>query len=199
MTRVTSVVVAVLLMSAAAACDSAPPPATPVASAPASTVPPLEFSAPPLALPTVPPADACPVTEPQSWPDTDQASRVLGPGPLYPVADYFTEGALQLRDEDREADGTFTKKVRWIGSGYTGPVLVRAARIDATGNATVRFSYTGESRDGGHYAVLSRPDSDLPATTTVSGPGCYAYQVDGVSFSVTIVFRAVAAATGGRS
>ncbi|GIJ80020.1 hypothetical protein Xph01_44520 [Micromonospora phaseoli] len=192
-------VAAVVLGCAATACDAAPPEATPTVSPPASTVPPGEFSAPPLALPGVQPGDACPVTEPRPWPDTDQASRVLGSGPLYPVADYFTDGVLQLRDEDREPDGTYTKKVRWIGSGYTGPVLVRAARIDGPGSAAGRFSYTGEPRDGGHYAVLSRPDSDLPGTTTVSGPGCYAYQVDGVSFSVTIVFRAVPAATASPS
>ncbi|MEV2241764.1 hypothetical protein [Micromonospora sp. NPDC049891] len=181
----------VLLASSVAACDGTPPEAAPVSPAPAA--PSADWTAPPLRLPTTGPGDACPVTEPRPWSDSDQAHRVLGPGPLYPVADYFADGALQLRDEDREQDGTYTKKVRWIGSGYTGPVLVRAARIDAPGSATVKFSYTGESRDDAHHAVLSQPDSDLPATTTVSGPGCYAYQVDGVSFSVTVVFRAVPA------
>jgi hypothetical protein len=115
---------------------------------------------------------------------------VLGPGPLYPVADYFRDGVLQLRDDDRQPDGTYEKKVRWIAAGYSGPVLVRAGRIDGPGTASAAFAYTGGPRDGGHYAVLTHPDSDLPATTTVSGPGCYAYQVDGTTFSVTIVFRA---------
>ncbi|GIJ10530.1 hypothetical protein ACFFMR_16055 [Micromonospora andamanensis] len=195
----------VLLASSVAACDGASPDAAPV-SPPAATsaspvpgAPSAGWPAPPLRLPSAGPGDACPVTEPRPWSDTDQASRVLGPGPLYPVADYFVDGVLQLRDEDREQDGTYTKKVRWIGSGYTGPVLVRAARIDAPGSATVTFSYTGEPRDDGHYAVLGDPESDLPATTTVSGPGCYAYQVDGVSFSVAVVFRAAPAALDGPS
>jgi hypothetical protein len=39
---------------------------------------------------------------------------------------------------------------------------------------------------------LPAPDSDLPAVTIVSGPGCYAYQVDGIGFTATIIFRAVA-------
>lgn len=116
---------------------------------------------------------------------------MLGPGPVYPVAYYFDVGTtLRLHADDREPDGTYVKKVRWIGVGYTGPVLVRAARIDGPGSASAKFSYTGEPRDGGHYAELTNPESDLPATTTVGGPGCYAYQVDGTTFSVTIVFRA---------
>jgi hypothetical protein len=118
---------------------------------------------------------------------------VLGAGPLYPVADYFKDGTtLDLRDEDREPDGSYSKKVRWIGAGYTGPVLVRTRRIDAQGTASVRFSDWGEARDGGYYADLPSPNTDLPAITTVSGPGCYAYQVDGSTFSTTIVFRALA-------
>ncbi|MFG2004893.1 hypothetical protein ACGFNU_37680 [Spirillospora sp. NPDC048911] len=119
------------------------------------------------------------------------ATAVLGDGPVYPVADYFTNGTvLALRAQDRQPDGSYVKKVRWIAAGYRGPVLVRAARIDAEGTASSRFSYRGTQRDGGHYAVLDSPTSDLPGTTTVSGPGCYAIQVDGTSFTTTIVFRA---------
>jgi hypothetical protein len=191
MMRWARMTVAVLFASSVAACDGGPPDAPPTVASPTPAASSAEWTAPPLGLPTLAPGDDCPVTEPGRWSDSDQAQRVLGPGPLYPVADYFTGGVLQLRDEDREQDGTYTKKVRWIGSGYTGPVLVRAGRIDAPGAASVVFAYTGESRDGGHHAVLTSPDSDLPGTTTVDGPGCYAYQVDGSTFGVTIVFRAV--------
>jgi hypothetical protein len=41
-----------------------------------------------------------------------------------------------------------------------------------------------------HYVELGSPTSDLPATTAISGPGCFAYQGDGATFSTTIVFRA---------
>ncbi|GIE75303.1 hypothetical protein Aph02nite_12530 [Actinoplanes philippinensis] len=101
---------------------------------------------------------------------------------------------MELRPDDRQPNGTYEKKVRWLGAGYAGPVLVRAARIDAPGAAGATFSYVGEERDGGHYAYLIRENNDLPARTTVAGPGCYAYQVDGATFSVTVVFRAVASA-----
>lgn len=97
---------------------------------------------------------------------------MLGDGPLYPIADYFGgDAVLELRDDEREPDGSYEKKVRWLGAGYAGPVLLRAARIDGPGAASARFSYVGNSRDGGHYAVLTNAESDLPATTTVDGPG----------------------------
>jgi hypothetical protein len=151
------------------------------------------FAARPLHLSTVAPGARCPTTPRRPWSGPGVASDVLGAGPLYPVADYFEDGTtLVLRDEDRQPDGAYTKKVRWIGAGYTGPVLVRTARIDGRGTAIVRFSDWGEERDGGYYADLPTDNSDLPATTTVSGPGCYAYQVDGSTFSTTIVFRVVA-------
>jgi hypothetical protein len=43
------------------------------------------------------------------------------------------------------------------------PVRVRAARIDGPGTAAASFAYTGGPRDGGHYAVLTHPDSAAPA------------------------------------
>jgi hypothetical protein len=178
---------AVLLMCATG-CESSQPdlPEPPVPSASAA------FVVPPLRLPEVEAGAACPVTVARPWSGPGQAGRVLGDGPLYPIADYFRgETELELRPEDRQPDGTYEKKVRWIGAGYSGPVLVRAARIDAPGAAGATFSYVGEERDGGHYAELTRENNDLPATTTVAGPGCYAYQVDGTTFSRTIVFRAV--------
>jgi hypothetical protein len=121
------------------------------------------------------------------------ATNVLGEGPLYPVADYFRDGAtLELRREDRTTDGTYQKKVRWLGRGYTGPVLLRAARLDGPGTAHAEFAYLGKRSSNGYLVVLPAAEIDLPASTTVSGPGCYAYQVDGTMFSETIVFRAVA-------
>lgn len=180
---------AVLLLSAAACGgperDALPPKVT--------VTSPTELVVPSLRLPSAAPGGECPAAEPRPWSGPGEAYRVLGLGPVYPVADYFPDGVLGLRPTDRQADGTYVKKVRWIAAGYTGPVLVRAGRIDGEGTASAKFSYRGEPRDGGHYAVLTNEESDLPATTTVSGPGCYAYQVDGTTFSVTIVFRAVPA------
>ena len=150
----TTVVVVVLL--GLTACEGAPsvPPAPLPASASSS---PAAFTPPPLRLPQVAPGAACPAAVPQVWSGPGEAGRVLGDGPLYPIADYFRDGVeLELRPEDRQPDGTYEKKVRWIGAGYSGPVLVRAGRIDALGAASATFSYIGEERHGGHYAELYR-------------------------------------------
>ncbi|GAA3398339.1 hypothetical protein [Cryptosporangium minutisporangium] len=182
--RTRAALLAVLTLSVAG-CDDAEAPDSPGA---APTAP---FSPRPLALPSVGTGEACPTATPRRGP-SDDASVVLGDGPLHPVAHYFRNGAtLELRPDDRQPDGSYVKKVRWVGVGYEGPVVLRADRIDGPGTASARFSYRGTPGPDGFSAELPARDNDLPATTTVSGPGCYAYQVDGASFSETIVFRAV--------
>ncbi|WP_091558752.1 hypothetical protein [Micromonospora pattaloongensis] len=176
-----------------AGCDaSAPVEPQPGTPRPTTSVPSPTgaFQLRPLRLPSVPAGGPCPVTPRTPWSGPGVAGAVLGEGPLYPVADYFRDGVLQLRDTDRRPAGGYEVKVRWIGAGYAGPVLVRAGRIDGKGAASVTFSNVGEKRDGGHYAELNGPTTDIPATTSVDGPGCYAYQVDGTTFSTVIVFRA---------
>jgi len=189
--RARASVVLVSILALPAACDDSPPPdGAASASASASAT----LSPQPLRLPVIGPGGRCPTATAQVWSGPGQAAKVLGDGPLYPIADYFGgDAVLELRDDERGPDGSYEKKVRWLGVGYAGPVLLRVARIDGPGAASARFSYVGSSRDGGHYAELINADSDLPATTTVGGPGCYAYQVDGTTFSKTIVFEVVEA------
>lgn len=171
------------------AATTAPP--TAAVPSPQAAVSPAPWAAPPLRLPRIDPGEPCPTTARQPWTGPGVAAAVLGDGPLHPVADYFRAGTvLELREQDRHADGTYEVKVRWIGARYTGPVLVRVGRIDGNAAASARFSYVGQERDGGYYTELTEPFNDLPATTTVGGPGCYAYQIDGASFSTTVVFRA---------
>jgi hypothetical protein len=90
------------------------------------------------------------------------------------------------------------QKVLWfVHPSYLGPVLIRGGRIDAPGR--VRF-------DRGDIPPLTirltgstaQPDTPVPkdaryrpSYTRLRGPGCYAYQVDGTSFSRVVVFRAV--------
>ncbi len=76
-------------------------------------------------------------------------------------------------------------KVLWFVSPTTvGPVLVRGGRIDAPGE--VRFDL-----DMNPSPELRLPETlGHPSTTRVRAAGCYAYQVDGQSFSYAVVFRA---------
>lgn len=41
------------------------------------------------------------------------------------------------------------------------------------------------------FRPTDRP-ADYPSMTSVSGPGCYAYQIEGFALSELIVFRVVA-------
>jgi hypothetical protein len=89
--------------------------------------------------------------------------------------------------------GSYWHKTLWaVVPRYRGPVLVRGRRIDRRG--TVRFA-----SDDGVYTWLRLPDHRFlppqrryfPTNTLLRGPGCYALQIDGLSFSEVVVFRAV--------
>jgi hypothetical protein len=72
-------------------------------------------------------------------------------------------------------------KVLWVARRYRGPVLIRGAQLD--GPNELRFSSVGGRSPGGWQ--------NRPSTTRLRAPGCYAWQVDGTTFSRVIVFRAV--------
>ena len=75
-------------------------------------------------------------------------------------------------------------RVNWNASGYSGPILIRGRQVGGSG--AVGF---GE----GHvpYDELQLQGSGpWQSITRVPSTGCYFYQVDGTSFSSTIVFRA---------
>lgn len=87
-------------------------------------------------------------------------------------------------------------RVSWVASdNYRGPVLIRGRRIDGPG--AVGF---GEGRVPDDELQLLDSGQEAPkppgggrawmSFTRVRSPGCYAYQVDGTSFSRVIVFRA---------
>jgi hypothetical protein len=87
-------------------------------------------------------------------------------------------------------------RVTWVAAtSYLGPILIRGHQLGGPG--AVGF---GEGRSPYDELQLLAPGSNAPSVpgqgrawlsfTRVRGPGCYAYQVDGSSFSTVIVFRA---------
>lgn len=113
----------------------------------------------------------------------------LGPGPVWPVG----FGATGRQPLGESADGVWhAVKVLWAASpAYQGPILVRGGRIDAEG--AVRFSLNGPvggeeelERGAGQTPPVGRT---WPSYTLVQGPGCYAFQIDGTSFSYSVVFE----------
>jgi len=150
----------------------------------------------PLALRSVA-GQTCPVTPPQEHSPVAQPadSRGPGPGPLYPITFYLGEDStLRLRGTPG-TDGLYGIKVVWASTptGYHGPVVVRVDRVDGPGRGQVRLSYNpGASRGAATVFVIDNLPQDWPAFTYVSGPGCYAYQLDGQGFTQVIVFRVIA-------
>jgi hypothetical protein len=80
---------------------------------------------------------------------------------------------------------------------YKAPALIRGRRLD--GPEVIRFTSNGsavgeELRFPTNTGVTSEHSAlgwrDLPSDVFVTTPGCYAYQVDGVGFTTTIVFEA---------
>jgi hypothetical protein len=85
-------------------------------------------------------------------------------------------------------------KILWIGKPtYRGPVLIRGRQLDGPNELRfdgglnpareMRLPRVGGSSPGGWQ--------NRPSYTRVRASGCYAWQVDGLTFSRVIVFRAV--------
>ena len=159
----------------------------------------------PLHLPAVAPGARCPVSRPARLAFSRYGvARGIGPGPAYPIG-FAQPGSLLRFAYPPGPRGAFAgsewsgQKVLWfVAPSYRGPVLVRGTRLD--GPELVRFDFgtlppaelrirRGE-RGGyppGHPLVGQRY---RPSYTRLRAAGCYAYQVDGTTFSRVVVFRA---------
>lgn len=154
----------------------------------------------PLHLPKVPSGAACPVSRADSRVDWGR-TRIpggpgLGRGPVYPGLGAHS-GLLWATREQPAGGPWFGAKVFWyVLPGYRGPVLIRGRRLD--GPRFVRF---GPRRlpaaelhiePGQTISWQGQPPGSrgVPSSVRVIEPGCYAFQLDGTSFSRIVVFTA---------
>jgi hypothetical protein len=165
-------------------------------SAPAVTPPPpsaADALRRPLHLPKLKRGARCPLSPSRLWsPTTGQ--RLNGRGPAFLVA---TEAAtVRMNFAYSDEQGWYAQKTPWvIGREYGGALLVRGARIDRRGQVRFARGYGEHLRelywDAGADQSLT-PDPAyrfLASATLVRARGCYAFQVDGESFSRLIVVR----------
>jgi hypothetical protein len=150
----------------------------------------------PLHLPKLKRGARCPLSPSRvGAPETQQ--RLNGRGPVFLVGVGHADAAtINMTFSSPDAQGWYAQKTPWVVSrGYEGPLLVRAARIDRRGK--VRFAYgSGQHlpelywQEGADQSLPPDPNYRLlTSETLVRSRGCYAFQVDGTSFSNIIVMR----------
>ena len=143
----------------------------------------------PVHLPRVAPGSRCPVSERHEV--SADFAPALGPGPVYPVG-FDTSSTLHYRGAAFPPPWT-GQKVLWVAApGYQGLIRIRGHQLD--GRWWVGF----DGWRGRPYSEMrllqatANPGAEwrqFPSYTRVRGHGCYAYQVDGLSFSLVVVFR----------
>jgi hypothetical protein len=159
----------------------------------------------PLHLPTLASGGECPASDPHSI--SKQFGGALGRGPVYPIIP-FTKGVPgDLAFEYPPSKLSIFagsdwggQKVLWvIRRTYTGPVLIRGRQLDGPH----ALGFDGESRA---YSELQIPPGTgaeegnpggwggTTSEVRLKAPGCYAFQIDGTTFSSVVVFRAILSA-----
>ena len=139
----------------------------------------------PLNLPQMQPGQLCTTTAGHAITTHDFGGFALGDGPIEPLF----SGLFHKSSND-----WYASKTLWFAlPSYSGPVLVRAARID--GQGPVGF---GEQPLIGQLIIPPGPTLNqgpdgyrqAPGGTFVQSRGCYAWQVDVLGASYLIVFAA---------
>lgn len=127
----------------------------------------------------------------------------LGSGPVYPVIGdsgvlSFNYPASQTSQSLSAGGNWGGQKVLWVAAAsYRGPVLIRGRQLGGRnaigfGLAAVPVADMQLLAPGASSPGEPPGWREWPSYTRLRGSGCYAYQVDGASFSTLIVFRAVA-------
>ena len=141
----------------------------------------------PLHLPVLTASASCPVSAARQV--IVGTASAAGSGPVYAVSG-GAGGLATGVDGDRRIG-----KVLWLSdSAYSGPVLIRGRQLDGTGDVQFGSGETATDpemrlRENGAYGGQPAGWREWPSETSVPGPGCYAWQVDGSTFSDVIVFE----------
>jgi hypothetical protein len=168
-------------------------------SAPAVTPPPpsaADALRRPLHLPKLKRGARCPLSPSRVWaPGARQRLNGRGPAFLVGIGGAGPATINMIFSYPDELGWYGQKTPWWVSREYDGPLLVRGARIDRRGAVRFAKSYGDHLQElsweaGVDQSLPPNPDYRfLASETLVRARGCYAFQVDGTSFSRVIVVR----------
>jgi len=199
--------IAALGLVVLAGCAGAAPSHTTVSTQAHGAPPPLPtaftlLAQRPLHLPKLAAGTPCPLSNTHTV--SADYGAASGDGPAYPILGGYAgnarPGVLPYNPpHDFKSQQWGGQKVLWIvAPTYSGPVLIRGQQLD--GPSELRFNLPGALGDPppaalAFLALNLDPHgwSGQPSDTRVRTAGCYAYQADGTTFSVVIVFQALPA------
>lgn len=151
-----------------------------------------QLEAKPVSLKPLEPGQTCPLSD-SAMLTGSATGLAFGPGPVYAVP-----GGPVIILEAKGADGRSTAKVQWIASPqYRGPAVIRGARLDTAGE--VRFDggktiLRLDTQTSGTVGDTSQGSAlgwrYLQSVVSVTGPGCYGFQIDLPDGTVSITLRA---------
>ena len=118
----------------------------------------------------------------------------IGSGPVYPGLG-GTSGVLTAVKDTQYGGPWEGQKVFWyVAPGYRGRVLIRGKRLDGPGwlgfdgARTPKHELWIEPGDTVTWSGQPAHSRGIPSGVRVLTPGCYGAQIDGTSFSRTVVF-----------
>jgi hypothetical protein len=147
----------------------------------------------PLRLPRLGRGAKCPTTSGRRIDNGQFGGIALGRGPVEPLiamAGDLVHGVIAFHHRN----GWWDAKTLWFSRpGYRGPVLIRGRRLDAPGQIVFgeQPSLIDPQLPPGPTLNGTNGWREWPGGTFIRSLGCYAWQIDGSSFSHIVVFKAV--------
>jgi hypothetical protein len=156
----------------------------------------------PLRFPHLHTGQSCPTTPGTPFNTSYFNGIALGHGVVRPIIAMrgdVRHGMAQLATG--QATGWLAFKTLWFSTpAYQGPFVIRAKRLDGPGEVAFQASTPNSPLvvPPGPTVNSQAGYRTIPGQTWVKSPGCYGWQIDGLTFSQVIVVDATLPARGSR-
>lgn len=159
---------------------------------------PLSLTRRPLRLPTLSPGQSCLPSSGHLVNSVHFSGVALGSGPVQVIIAGVGDVQHGIIDLLRSYSSNWrgTKTLWFSMPSYQGPFIIRAKRLDGSSMINIDSASDGPSSTPGPLVVPPGPTlnsqdgwREAPGGTWVTAPGCYGWQVDGLTFSEVIAIR----------